>query len=205
MEDKEGESFVSLYCSLILPPLYRQIRRHFSPPQLPFSSLPIPLLPPTLRIPPPLPSPSYPSHLPRPSATSHTITWLFFFSSTSFSFLSFFSSFFSSSHFTLLRISFLLFLLIFFLLSPLFYICLLFLPLLFFSSPSCSFHLSSCHLFLCRPPLSSRSPGPPRPHSHLSFFFLLLPHSLPPVPFAPLPLTPTVPQLQQAKSAARNL
>ena len=51
MEDKEGESFFSLYCSSILP-LYRQMRRHFSPPQLPFSSLPIPPLPPTLRIPP---------------------------------------------------------------------------------------------------------------------------------------------------------
>ena len=62
------------------------MRHHFSPPQLPFSSLPIPPLPPTLRIPPPpLPSPFYPSHLPRPSAPSHTITRLFFYSSTSFS------------------------------------------------------------------------------------------------------------------------
>ena len=172
MEDKEGESFVSLFCSLIPPLLYRQMRHHFSPPQLPFSSLPIPLLLPTLHIPPPHHSPSYLSHLPRPSAPSHTITWLFFYSSTSFYF--FFSSFFSSSHFTLPCISFLLFLLIFFLLSPLFYICILFLSLLFFPSPSCSFHLSSCHLFLRRPPPPSHSPGPPRPHSHLSLIFLLL-------------------------------
>ena len=158
MEDKEGESFFSLYCSLILPLLYRQMRRHFSPPQLPFSSLPIPPLPPTLRIPPPLPSPSYPSHLPRPSAPSHTITWLFFYSSTSFSIFPFFSSFFSSSHFTLPCMSFLL-------------------PLLFFPSPSCCFHLWSCHLSLRRRPPPSRSPGSPRRHSHLSLIFLLLPFS----------------------------
>ena len=155
----------------------------------------------------PLPSPSYPSHLPRPSAPSHTITWLFFYSSTSFSIFPFFSSFCSSSHFTLPCISFLLFLLIFFLLSPLFYICLLFLTLLFFPSPSCSFHLWSCHLFLRRPPPPSRSPGSPRRHSHLSLIFLLLPILFLLLLYL-LPLflyTPTVPQLQQAKSAARNL
>ena len=180
------------------------MRRHFSPPQLLFSSLPIPPLPPTLCIPPPLPSPSYPSYLPRPSAPSHTITWLFFYPSTSFSI--FFSSFFSSSHFTLPCISFLLFLLIFFLLFPLFYIRLLFLP---FSSslhhPALSIYRPVIFFFvvlLLLPALLVLL------STFSSFsYFSPSPHSLPPslVSSAAFPPTLTVPQLQQSKSAARNL
>ena len=196
MEDKEGKSFVSLYCSLILPLLYRQMKRHFSPPQLPFSSLPIPPLPPTLRIPPPLPFPSYPSHLPRPSAPSHTITWLFFFLLLLFSLYSslcLLPSF--PSHFLLalpspLHLSSL---------SPLsllpFTILLFpFIVLLSFSSSS-----SSSSSF----PLSWSSSS-----TFSSFsYFSPSPHYIPrpPVPSAPLPLTNTVPQLQQAKPAVRNL
>ena len=181
------------------------MRRNFSPPQLPASSTPHFALPPTLRIlPPPPPSPSYPSQLSRPLAPSHTITWLFFYSSTSFSI---FFSFFSSSHFTLPFISFLLFLLIFFLLSLFFYICLpfSFFPFSSFPSPSCSFYLSSCHIFLRRPPPSFPHSWSPRHHFSSFSYFSPSPHSLPPPLVPSASLTPTVPQLQQAKSAERNL
>ena len=178
------------------------MRRHFSPPQLPFSSLPIPPSPPTL-IPPP-------SLLPLIHliflVLQHLLTLLLGssfihpFHSPSFPF--------SPPSAPLLTLLFPV--------SPSFFS---------FSSSSCS-PLSSTFVFsffpfsssLHHPALSIYGPViPSSSSSPLSWFssstfssfsyFSPSPHSLPPplIPSAPLPLTSTVPQLQQAKSAARNL
>ena len=173
-EEKEEESFFSLCCFLILPLLCRQMRRNFSPPQLPVSSPPISALPQHFVF---LPLPLlplihliflvlqhlltlllgssfiHPRHFPSFSLSTPLLTLLFPLSP---SFLSISSSSCSpfSSTFVFSSLS-----------SP----SLLFLRHSFFLS---IYLLSFFSVVLLLP---YRSPGPPRLHSHLSLIFLLLP------------------------------
>ena len=202
-EDKEEESFFSSCCSLLLPLLYRQMRRNFSPPQLPVSFPPISALPQhfVFRPLPLLPlthliflvlqhlltlllgsSFIHPRHFPSFPLSTPLLTLLFplspsFLSISSSSCSPFCSTFVFSS-----------------LSSP---------SLLFLCHPALSIYLLS---FFFRGPLPSLSLSWSSSSTFSSFaYFSPSPHSLPPPLVPSSPLTPTVPQLQQAKSAERNL